>query len=346
VFALQDEIAAAVVDALKLRLLPGQVPAAGRQVDPAAYEQYLIGRKLAREQSLDGWAKAIPAYRKALQIDPNYALAQAGLADLLYETSYFNDSAETVIARQEEALQVAESAVRGQPDLAEGYRVRARMRSEIHFDVAGAMADIRRALELSPNDADVLAEAARLFTVSRRFDEAQAVVDKAVDLDPLATDALLSKAELYTARNEWAGAREYYQRILDIAPDSNYASSGLVQSWLSDGNPQAAAEVIRSRKTDARGLYSQALVEHALGHRAESERALQQLIGKYAAGWAYQIAVVYAWRGEKDKAFEWLERAWRQHDGGLLRLQTEPMLAPLWKDPRYPALRTKEGFTD
>ena len=346
VFAMQDEIATAVVDALKLKLLPGQAAPSSQRVDPAAYDQFLLGRKLGREQSIDGWARAIAAYRKALQIAPDYAAAHALLADLLYETSYFNEAADAVIAKQEAALQVVETAIRLEPGLADAYRVRARLRSESRFDLAGAMADMRHAIELSPNDSDILAQAARLFTVSRRFEEAQAVVDKAIGLDPLSTDALLSKAELQTVRGDWAGARGYFGRILQIAPDSSYAPSGLVQAWLSDGNPQAALAAIRGSPTSARTLYSRALVEHSLGHRKEADRALDELIGKHAAGWAYQVGVVYAWRGDNDKAFEWLERAWAQHDGGLLRIDTEPMLAPLRKDPRYPALRRKVGFPE
>ena len=346
VFAMQDEIATAVVDALKLKLLPGQAAPSSQRVDPAAYDQFLLGRKLGREQSIDGWARAIAAYRKALQIAPDYAAAYALLADLLYETSYFNEAADAVIAKQEAALQVVETAIRLEPGLADAYRVRARLRSESRFDLAGAMADMRHAIELSPNDSDILAQAARLFTVSRRFEEAQAVVDKAIGLDPLSTDALLSKAELQTVRGDWAGARGYFGRILQIAPDSSYAPSGLVQAWLSDGNPQAALAAIRGSPTSARTLYSRALVEHSLGHRKEADRALDELIGKHAAGWAYQVGVVYAWRGDNDKAFEWLERAWAQHDGGLLRIDTEPMLAPLRKDPRYPALRRKVGFPE
>ena len=346
VFAMQDEIAAAVVDALKLKLLPGQAAPSSQRVDPAAYDQFLLGRTFGREQSIVGWNKGITAYRKALAIAPGYAAAHAALADLLYEVSYYNVDAAAVIASQDVALQRVENAIRIEPGLADAYRVRARIRSEARFDVAGAMTDIRHALELGPNNSEILAEAARLFTVSRRFDEAQAVVDKAVELDPLSTDALLSKAELQTARLDWAGAREFYQRILEIAPDSNYAASGLVQTWLSDGNPQAALAAIRGPPTNVRTLYSRALVEHSLGHRQEADRALAGMVDKYAAGWAYQVAVVHAWRGETDQAFAWLDRAWAQHDGGLLRIDTEPMLAPLRKDPRYPALRRKVGFPE
>jgi len=347
VFALQDEIAAAVVDALKLKLLPGQAATADKHVDPNAYNQFLLGRKFGREQSIGGWTKAEAAYRKALAIDPDYAAAHASLADVLYETSYYSESADVVMAKQDEALRVAETAMRLDPTLANAWRTRARIRSETRFDVAGALTDIRRALELNPNDSDVLAEAARLFVCTRAFDEAQGVVDRALALDPLSSEALLSAAELKMARGEFPGSRALYERILEVAPDSTYASSGIVQAYLSEGNSQAALAVINAEsKDDARHLYSLALVQHALGKRVVADQALGELIRRYSAGWAYQIGVVYSWRGETDKAFEWLERAWAQHDGGMLRLQTEPMLAPLQKDPRYPALRKKAGFTD
>src|SRR5207342_2789093 len=130
VFALQDEIAANVVSALKLKLLPGQAATADAHVDPEAYNQFLLGRKFGREQSIGGWTKAEAAYRKALAIDPDYAAAHASLADVLYEIAYYSDSAEQVIAKQEEALKVAETAMRLDPTLANAWRTRARIRSE------------------------------------------------------------------------------------------------------------------------------------------------------------------------------------------------------------------------
>jgi serine/threonine-protein kinase len=344
VFALQDEIAGAVVDALKLKLLPGQAPTSGRRVDPRAYDQFLVGRKLAHEQSLAGWTKAVAAYRKALAIDPGYAAAQAALADILYETSYFSSDAATVIARQDEARRVLEGALRLDPSLADAYRVRSRIRSETLFEVADAIADIRRGLALNPNDPDILGQAARLFTVTGNFRDAQAVVERGLAIDPLSTDALLARAELRLALGQWAGSREDYQRILDIAPDSTYAMSGLVQAWLCDGQPRAAAAAIRGPADNARTLYARALAEYTLGHRAAADQALAEMSRRYAAGWAYQIAVVHAWRGDVDAAMAWLERGFEQRDGGLLRMDTEPMLANVRKDPRYPALRKKVGL--
>ena len=324
----------------------GQAATARRNIDPEAYNQFLLGRTLAREQSVQAWAKSEQAYRKALAIDPGYAAAQAALADVLYEVSYFHDSAAEVIAHQEAALEMVEAAIRLDPGLANAWRIRARIRAETHWDVAGAIADIRHALELNPNDSDVLAGAARLFTCSRRFEEARAVVTKAVALDPLSTGVLLSASELQAATGDYAGTGAYARRILAIAPDSNYAITGVVSSELLSGNPQAALAALRGSSDGAREMYLQALVQHSLGNRAAADRALDDFIARHAAGWAYQIGIVYSWRGETDKAFEWLERAWRQHDGGLLSIQTEPMLAPLRKDARFAALRRKVGFTD
>jgi len=346
VFAMQDEIAAAVVDALKLKLLPGQAVPSSQRVDPAAYDQYLIGRKSGREQSIEDGNKTIQAYRKALAIDPGYAAARAGLAEALYEAAYYNKSATDVSAGQKAALLVVETAIRLEPGLADAYRVRARIRAESQYDQTGAMDDLRHALELSPNDSDILADAARLLRVSLRFEEAQVTVDKALALDPLSTNALNSKAELLDARGDWAMARGIYERTLQLAPESVPASSGLVQAWLGEGNPQAALAAIRGPEDSAGTLYTRALVEHSLGHRQASDRALADLIRNYSAGWAYQVGLIYAWRGEIDKSYQWLERATAQHDGGMLNIQSEPMLAGVRKDARYAALRKKVGFAE
>ena len=88
------------------------------------------------------------------------------------------------------------------------------------------------------------------------------------------------------------------------------------------------------------------MVEHTLGHARESQAALDELKAKYAAGFSFQIAQVHAWRGEKEAAFEWLERAYDQHDPGILRLRGDPQLASLADDPRFVALLRKLNYPD
>jgi len=87
-----------------------------------------------------------------------------------------------------------------------------------------------------------------------------------------------------------------------------------------------------------------AMAEHAVGNAADSQRALDDLIAKYAHDSAYQVADVHAWRGEPDKAFEWLERAYDQRDGGLSTIKTDPLLKPLWTDARFAAMLKKLGL--
>lgn len=264
----------------------------------------------------------------------------------MFESSYDNDSAADVIAAQAEASKLVDKAIALEPGLAEAYRVRAQIRSRGRFDLIGGMADIERAIALSPADSETLAGAGHLLVALRRFDEAQVALDKALAIDPLSTDALLSMTELHMARGDQARSREFYARILEIAPDSSYAGSGIVQAWLLEGNTQEALTAAGAQADGARKLYSQALLQHSLGNRREADLALSELIRRYSAGWAYQIGVVYSWRGDNDKAHTWFERAYDQHDGGMLRLDTEPMIAGFRKDPRYPALRRKMGFPE
>jgi serine/threonine-protein kinase len=344
VFALQDEIAGNVVAALKLKLLPGHAPATPRSSSPESYDQYLLGLALMRQTSLDGWNRAIAAFGRAVALDPGFAPALAGLAEAEYEVSYNNTDATGVIAAQARALQRAERAIAIAPTLADGYRTRGRLRSESAFDQSGAMADFTRALELNPGDSGSQQKLGDLLRCLGRFDEGQAALDKALDLDPLSVPAMVSLANLYKSRGDFAQAERYFERALQLSPDSSYALEGLGETLLMEGKlPQALATTQR-QPDEARRLYVTAMVQHSLGDRAQSDQALHELERRFGAGWAFQVGAAYAWRGERDKAFAWLERSYRQQDGGLLLTKTDRLLAGLRSDPRFPALLRKVGL--
>jgi hypothetical protein len=110
---------------------------------------------------------------------------------------------------------------------------------------------------------------------------------------------------------------------------------------LLEGKAEDALATFRKIDSEGFRLSSVAMAEHTLRHERESQRALGQLIAQHATEAAFQIAEVYAWRGEKDKAFEWLERAYQQRDGGLSDIKTDPPLADLRNDPRYKAFLSK-----
>jgi TolB-like protein/class 3 adenylate cyclase/Flp pilus assembly protein TadD len=344
VFALQDEIVKNVVAALKLKLLPGQVPATTRSSSTEAYNQYLLGLDFMRQGSVAGWNLAVEAFGRSVALDPGFAPAYAGLAEAEFEVAYYNVDAAAVIAAQARALQHAEKAIASAPELAAGYCARAMLRSETIFDHSGALADLSRALEINAGDSATQRKLGDMYTRLGRFAEAQVVLGKALDLDPLSARALMDMAELHKLSGRWGEAAAFYQRALQLAPESAYALSGLGQTYLLQGKLSLALETTRRQRDDARRLYVTALIEHSQHSQAKSDLALDELIQRFGAGWAYQIGVIYAWREEKDKAFAWFERARLQQDGGMVWLKTEPMLASLRGDPRFPALLRKVGL--
>ncbi|HSE11401.1 MAG TPA: hypothetical protein VLB69_02090 [Rudaea sp.] len=130
---------------------------------------------------------------------------------------------------------------------------------------------------------------------------------------------------------------------MSLNPESSFAQTDLATIDLLEGNFEAARIAFQRGGANWDRIGS-ALIEHGLGHKDAAQEALNTLIAKDADGAAYQIAEVFAWRGESDRAFEWLDRAYRQHDGGLANLATDPLLKSLHTDARYVAFRKKMGL--
>ncbi len=340
VFAVQDDIARAVVAALKLKLLPGQVPTSvgHRTADPEAYTEYLLGRQQLRLARREAFLQAAKKFERAVAIDPDFAPAWAGLANARF---WVADSAETAAESAEGqriADEAAAKAVALGPDLPEGYVARGLIRSTIHYDWRGAQADFQRALALSPEDA----EATRLYVTAvlrplGRPEEVVTVARKAAEIDPLNPSAWSLLSNSLISIGKYDDAREAAERALQLAPQHAFAASSLGLAYLLQGNPaQSLAAFDRSNAIFR--LYGQAIARHAMGQRRESQAALDALIAKYAHSGAYQIAEVYAFRGETDAAFSWLQRARVQHDAGLTLLKGDPLMRSLRADLRYAAL--------
>jgi serine/threonine-protein kinase len=176
-------------------------------------------------------------------------------------------------------------------------------------------------------------------------EEAIALARKATVLDPLSLEIWHNLGLLLFSSGQDAEARLAWQHAFDINPGARWPNYLVGYLDLKEGKKESALAHFRATDEPFR-LTGTAMVEHTLGHEAESEQALDALKAKYAAGSAFQIAAVYAWRGEKDRAFEWLERAYDQHDAGMPRLRYDPTLASLHDDPRFAALVKKMGFSE
>jgi tetratricopeptide (TPR) repeat protein len=169
---------------------------------------------------------------------------------------------------------------------------------------------------------------------------------KAIDLDPLSGYAWANVGLFQTATDDYPAARQSIERALAISPTADSLHFALGQLDLLQGRLVEAQTEFQKQSTEANRRMGVAMVEYANGHDKQSQSALKDLIAKNAGDMAYQVAEIYAWRGEKDKAFEWLERAYQQRDSGLNGIAWDPLLSSLKGDPRYGALLTKLDLSD
>src|SRR5438105_2000545 len=344
VFAVQDEIARAVVAALRLQLLPDQTPTSKqhRTSNPEAYAQYLIGRQFFNRSTIDGYRRAAQAFEKALAIDPGFAPAWAGLAHATYWIADSGNSLEEMRDGQRRAREAADKAIALGPELPEGYIARASMRAATQWDWEGARSDFQRALTLAPENADALTTYALYALRSLgRLDEGIAVSRKAAQLDPLNGRIFSGLASLLAAAGRLDEARAAAERSLEINPEQVFAPAWLGFVLLLQGRPAEALAWYARSTSEVFRLLGAAIVQHSLGHARESDAALDELVRKHSHDAAYQIATVHAWRGDKDRAFEWLERARVQHDGGIALIKVDPAIRSLRDDPRYLELLAK-----
>jgi serine/threonine protein kinase len=341
IFQVQDEIAAAVVAALKLKLLPSAGLDPHRSDVPEAYNQYLLARQFGRRGNLEDIERAVGAYRQAIDLDPGFAAAYAGLS--FTETAIANSTQDA--AKFSQARDAAEKALELAPQLVDAYRARALYRLET-LDFAGARADSEQALGLAPGDSAVESLYGVQIAAFGRIRQAIAAMNKAIELDPLSGYAWANVGLFLTMSRDYVAARRALERALAISPTDDSFHFALGQLDLLQGRLADATAEFQKQSGEGGRRMGLAMVEHAGGHEKQSQQALNDLIAKHSADMAYQVGDVYAWRGEQDKAFEWLQRAYQQHDSGLNGIAYDPLLAQLQSDPRYSALLKKLELAD
>jgi TolB-like protein len=342
VFAVQDEIAQAVVAALKVKLLQPPTSRDRRTTNINAFNEYLLGTEFFHRNNVDGFRRAKQAYERAVALDPGYAAAWAGLAMATFWVADSAESLSAVKAGQDGAVAAAEKAIALAPDLPDGYLARGFVRVPIQWDFEGSRADLEKALALRPDDPDALNNHALLIARTLgHFPEGIAAARRATELDPLNARVWFTLGSVLAMSGQNGAAREALSRSLEISPDQAFTPFAMGMTFLLEGNAAAAKTFFPRSTNDVFRLAGAALAEHALGHFAESQRALDEMIAKYSHNGAYQIAEVYASRGEVDRAIEWLERARAQRDGGLTLLKVDPLLRRVRSDPRYTVLLKK-----
>ena len=343
IFAVQDEIARAATEALQLKLLGsnGQpVASTLRSANPEAYQAYLQANYLlGRGQSKEDLGKALTYTDKVIELDKTYAPAWALRASV--QSLMAVDGLIDVTEGFRKAHNDAERAIALDPNSASGYLALARMQIFHDWDWDTANTHLTKAAALEPSSAEIFRIRSNLSLLLGNLDQAIKLCEQSVALDPLRSNSYLGLGYLLYKTGRYDEAQAALQKALDLNPQLAFAHAYLGRILIAEGRPQQALAEVEKEPNDGEKLTDQALVYHALGREQDSHAVLVELIAKHDSDWAYQIAEVYAFRGESDKAFEWLERAYKQRDPGLTQIKNDPLLKILRHDQRFTELLKK-----
>ena len=342
VFAVEDEISRAVVEALKVRLMPGQKPRQ-RTVSPEVYNEYLLGKQFAQRPTLDDDRRAVAAYEKAIQLDPLFAPAWASLARSKFGLELSGETPPAGINEAyERGMAAAEKAVALDPELADGYAARGFFRA-YKAEWEGARTDVERALALNPGDARIhLNYAWNILLPLGRLPDAIREAQRATDLDPLSDLAWSSLGLLYLSSGQLGPAQKASERSLRILPEQNNASVTLAGILLTQKKPSEALAMAEQIGFEPLRLMIKACGLNDLGRIEESRQMVEQMITRYARSGTLHIAEAYACLGDRDRAFEWLERTYAMRGSSLAGImRVNPVFRSLHGDPRFAALLKK-----
>jgi TolB-like protein/Flp pilus assembly protein TadD len=357
VFAVETELAQTIVGQLRGQLAGGAAdPVIQAQVETAekggttnveAHQQYLQGRFYSGRFSEKSAGEALAAYQRAVKLDPSFALAWAGLAQIhLWYCKFSTEAGRTGFDSHLAAAREATArALSLEPNLPEALLARSEVQ-QFDSDWNGAAETLRTALALAPANPALLIAAGNLALGKEDAARGIALYREAVALDPANPQARGFFAYNLAATGQIAEAQAEYPRVVELNPAAPWAHAGLGFSFLLEGKFDEAVAAAQDDAAEYARLYIVALARWGQKRIPEADAALTRLTESFADTGACQIAEVYAYRGDKDRAFEWLERARRQRDRGLSGMRRNPLLANLKGDPRWNAFLHTMGLAD
>jgi serine/threonine-protein kinase len=342
IFAVQQEIAKAVAESLRVTLLGSQEKSAQMATNNVdAHNAYLQGHFYSVRRNAEDYRKAIEYFDQAIQFDPNYALAYAERSEVW---TVVGDLTGQRSAAFPKARSDAEKAVAIAPSLAEAHAALGWFRAFAEWKFAEGLSELLRAKELSPANPTANDLLARVIVYTGRMEEAERQARQAVELDPLSagTQFTLGRVLFYAGKLDEAEAAG--RKMAELQPSASSSHRWQVMVAVQRGDGETALREAQLEPDESIRPFELALAQYVRGDLKASDTALADLIAHSRDGLAYQIAQVYAVRGEKDKAFEWLQIAFDNHDGGMPSLLVDPVLRGLRDDARYKNLVVRVGL--
>ncbi len=344
IFAVQAEIANAVATSLELTLRGAKdtVVANASTASVEAHNAYLQGHFYFVRRNLDDYRKAVGFFDQAIRVDPDYALAYAERSEAW---TFIGDLA---IGEKKDAWAAAkhdaEKAVEVGPNLAEAHAALGWVRFFSEWKFSEGLAELRRANELAPANPTANDLLARVLVYVGQIQEAEKLARQAIELDPLAVVARGNLARILLAEGKLDEADAEARKAAELQPTGAASHRWQVLVAIQRGDGEAALREAQLEPNEAYRRFELALAHYARGDRPAADAALSEMIARDRNLLAYQIAEVYAWRGETDKAFEWLQISFDNRDTGTLSLLIDPLMRSLRGDLRYKSMLEKIGL--
>jgi TolB-like protein/Tfp pilus assembly protein PilF len=331
IFLIQDQIAAEVVDQLKITLLD-DVPVV-QKIDPDGYALYLRARHLGRQGTREAWEQSIALFEQVLAVAPEYAAAWDGLANVYI--SQTNNSQRPIDDGYALAREAATQALALDPTYGSAHARLGWISMHHDGDLEVAADYYERALALAPTNTTIIFGAASLAMTLDRIDTAIALENYATVHDPLYPVGHNNLGDSYLSAGKLDQAIASFRTALTLSPGYVGAQYRIGVALLLNGEPKLALSAMQLESFQAWRLLGLAMAYHALGQIDESDVALADMIEKYEQDAAYNIAYVLAFRGDTDLAFEWLQKAVLYNDPGLAEIANEPLFGNIKKDTRW-----------
>lgn len=339
VFQVQDEIAKAVVDALKGRLLDTEVAEEVRQIPPEAYKAYQQGRYLQSQINVESQKRAITYFEQARQLDSTYAEPLLGLAN-----AYLRLSLNLAEMPREEGLSKAanyiEEAIRLDSESAGAYETRGWIKMVLR-DFVGAELDYKRALQIDPNRTQSLSNAGTLYGWYGRYDEAMEVFQRIIDRDPLAHTVYSNYSYNALAAGDIELAESLVRKALEFRPGMSFANYHLSKVLLARGAIEEAIEANDRETLPVWKSIGEGMISCAQGNSQDAMVIADNLIQQ---GEVFNAAEIYGLCGDSEKVFELLNRAADAEDPALLEMRLSWQLSGLREDPRWSKILDKVGL--
>jgi serine/threonine-protein kinase len=306
-----------------------------------AHNAYLQGHFHFQRRNVEDYRKAVTYFDRAIELDPNYAVVYAERSEAWTIIGDITGERSTAYPK---ARSDAEKAVAIAPALAEAHAALGWVRAFTEWKFTEGLGELRRAKELSPANPTTNDLLARVIVYTGRMEEAEDQARQAVELDPLSAAAQFTLGRVLFYAGKFDGADAAGRKMAELQPSASSSHRWQVLVAVQRGDGETAWREAQLEPDKTIRPFELALAQYVRGDRKASDAALADLIANSREGLAYQIAQVYAVRHEADKAFEWLQAAFDNHDGGMTSFLVDPLLQPLRDDPRYKALVVKMNF--